>query len=421
MNNHMPPTDVAPGVLACHGCDLVYQLEDLPVGSKALCNRCGALLRRHVANSVERSLALNIAALFSFVIANAFPFLSLEVMGRIEETRLITAAVALYKAGMWELGLLVFLTSVLFPLMTLLGMLYVLLPARFAIRLPGVALVFRIVCNVNPWSMLQVLMLGVLIAIVKLLDLADIIPGIGFFAFIALLALTTAAYANFDAAALWPFSRPVAEHQQAGVTAAQKNLIHCHTCALLVSANVAHESQACCPRCRTPLHRRKVNSINRTWAWVISACLLLIPANLYPVMTVIHFGQGEPSTILSGVIQLIDSGMWPLGMIVLIASILIPVMKLVVLVFLLITVRLKSRWRLRDRSVLYRITELVGAWSMVDIFLIALLTGLVNMGTLASVRPEVGAIFFAAVVVTTIFAASSFDPRLIWDHEEERQ
>ncbi|WP_026195434.1 paraquat-inducible protein A [Mariprofundus ferrooxydans] len=421
MSSHTPPTDVAPGVLACHGCDLVYQLEDVPIGSKALCGRCGTLLRRHVANSLERSLALNFAALCCFVIANAFPFLSLEVMGRIEDTRLITGAVALCKAGMWELGLLVFLTSVLFPLVTLLGMLYVLLPARFAIRLPGVALVYRIVCRVSPWSMLQVLMLGVLIAIVKLLDLAEIIPGTGFFAFIALIVLTSAAYANFDAAALWPFSRPAPEHQQAGMTAVQKNLIHCHTCALLVPADVARESDACCPRCSTRLHRRKVNSISRTWAWVISACLLLIPANIYPVMTVIHFGRGEPSTILGGVIQLIDGGMWPLGMIVLIASILIPVLKLVVLVFLLITVRRKSRWRLRDRSVLYRITELVGAWSMVDIFLIALLTGLVNMGTLASVRPEVGAIFFAAVVVTTIFAAGSFDPRLIWDQEEEGQ
>ena len=107
--------------------------------------------------------------------------------------------------------------------------------------------------------------------------------------------------------------------------------------------------------------------------------------------------------------------MWGLGLIVFVASIVVPVLKLIVLIFLQLSLRNKSRWRLRDRTLLFRVTEVIGAWSMVDIFLVALLSGLVTMGTLTTIRPGIGATFFGAVVVLTMFAASSFDPRLLWD------
>ena len=135
-------------------------------------------------------------------------------------------------------------------------------------------------------------------------------------------------------------------------------------------------------------------------------------------MTVIHFGRGEPDTILSGVKALIGAGMWPVALLVFFASITVPVLKLIGLTFLLITTQRRSRWRLRDRSLMYRIIEQVGRWSMVDIFMISILVALVNLGTLATIEPGVGAICFAAVVIITMFASMSFDPRLIWDAEE---
>jgi len=133
-------------------------------------------------------------------------------------------------------------------------------------------------------------------------------------------------------------------------------------------------------------------------------------------MTVIRFGQGAPDTIMSGVIHLIEGGLWPLALIVFFASVFVPFLKLVVLSLLAITVQKHSNWRTKDRTLLYRVTEVVGAWSMVDIFIIGLLAALVNLGALATIRPGIGAIFFAAAVITTIFAAHSFDPRLIWDN-----
>lgn len=148
--------------------------------------------------------------------------------------------------------------------------------------------------------------------------------------------------------------------------------------------------------------------------------MVFIPANLYPIMTVSKLGQGHPDTILSGVISLMKGGMISLALVVLFASIIVPLVKLILLTFLIYTVKTGVRWRPKDRTLLYRVTEVVGAWSMVDIFLVGLLSGLVSLGFFASVVPDVGATFFAATVVLTMLAAHSFDPRLIWDKQDQR-
>lgn len=203
------------------------------------------------------------------------------------------------------------------------------------------------------------------------------------------------------------------------LTATAAGLLACHTCGLL-SQRPPAEPACYCPRCRAPLHARKPHALSRTWALLLAAIILYIPANVLPVMTVISLGRGEPDTILSGVIHLLASGMWPLAALVFFASILTPVLKLAVLVFLLISVQRRSRWRPQDRTRLYRITELVGRWSMVDIFVITILAGLVQLGELARIEANAGATAFGAVVVLTMLAAHAFDPRLIWDAADER-
>ncbi len=406
------PGASASGLMACHHCDLLHRVTALPVDHQALCRRCGALLYQHLPGGAERTLALTMTALILFVMANAFPFLSLKLSGRLQENHLLSGSLAFLREGMWELGVLVFLTSFLFPLLTLAGMLYVLLARRPGSALPAAERAYRLVQAVAPWSLIGVFMLGVLVSIVKLLDLATIVPGISLYAFAALLPVATAAKLSFDRHLLWP-PDPAAAGGPAG-TAAQHGLVSCHACALLVETP-AHAGHAQCPRCGEPLHGRKVDSVNRTWALVISASLLLIPANLYPVMTVTQFGDGQPNTIISGVIHLIEADMWPLALLVFFASFVVPLVKLGALTFLLTSVQRRSRWRPGDRTRLYRATEVIGAWSMVDVFLVAILTALVNLDALADVQPGVGVSFFAAVVVLTLFAAHSFDTRLIWD------
>ena len=202
----------------------------------------------------------------------------------------------------------------------------------------------------------------------------------------------------------------------APLTAAAASLMSCHSCGDLVpTASGAHS----CPRCEAPLHQRKPDSLTRTAALVMTAAILYVPANVFPVLTVKQFGKGAPSTILGGVMELIEGGLWSLALLVFFASVLVPVLKLIVLSYLVWSVRSGSRWRPRDRTVLYRVTETVGRWSMIDMFMISILVALVKLGAVATIEPGLGAMFFAAVVVITMIAAMSFDPRLIWDRAEE--
>jgi paraquat-inducible protein A len=193
----------------------------------------------------------------------------------------------------------------------------------------------------------------------------------------------------------------------------------CHDCGQVVRlARTPHSAAPRCPRCGAAVHRRKADSINRTWALVITAALLYVPANLFPVMTVISLGKAQSDTILSGALYLLHHGMWPLALVVFTASVMVPLLKLISLSFLLISVQRHSGWRPVDRTRLYRITEAVGRWSMVDIYVVTILVALVSLGNLATIEAGLGAVFFGGVVVVTIFAAESFDPRLIWDRAE---
>jgi len=174
-----------------------------------------------------------------------------------------------------------------------------------------------------------------------------------------------------------------------------------------------------CPRCGATVHRRKPDSLTRTTAYLVAAVLCYFPANLYPIMQSTSLGRAQEDTIVTGVAYLFENGMWPLATIVFVASVVVPVAKIVSLAGLVASVKRKSRWRPRDRAATYRIIELIGRWSMVDVYVVTILVALVHLGTLANVEVRFGAVFFAAVVVLTILAAGSFDPRLIWDSLEE--
>ena len=166
------------------------------------------------------------------------------------------------------------------------------------------------------------------------------------------------------------------------------------------------EHAGCCPRCGATLHSRKVDSVRRAWSLLFAAAVLYIPANTFPIMTTTSLGSSRSDTIMSGVLYLLKTE-WPLAVVVFVASVMVPLLKLLILGYLLYSVQTRSRWRPVDRTRLYRITEGIGRWSMVDIYVVAILVALVRMGDLASVDAEVGAIFFGAVVVLTMFAAQS--------------
>lgn len=201
-------------------------------------------------------------------------------------------------------------------------------------------------------------------------------------------------------------------------TARKLGLLSCHDCHLLLEPPPA-QAHASCPRCGATLHARKPNSLHRTWALVCAAIILYIPANVLPITITSALGTRQADTILSGVIYFMKSGSWEIAAVIFIASVFVPFAKLVILIGILLSVHFRSAWRPRDRTLLYRLTEMVGRWSMVDIYVVTILVALVKLGAVATIEAGPAAVFFAAVVVITMFAAESFDPRLIWDVIEE--
>ncbi|MBK1644924.1 hypothetical protein CKO25_09725 [Thiocapsa imhoffii] len=403
----------------CLECGLLQRIPPLPPGGKALCVRCDGVLHRDRPDSLNRTLALTIAGIVLFIIANTYPFLALELQGQSTHTNLISGALDLYQAGDWPIAMVVFFTSILAPGLQLTLLSLVLVPLSLKRMPTWLPRLFRWMRTLVPWGMMDVFMVGILVATVKLASMASVVPGTALFALVILIFVLAAAQASLDPEEVW--SRvPPSMH---GVRPLQPGEAHltCDVCDLVVrpSDAVSDGRRLRCPRCADVLHRRKPESLQRTWAFLIAAVICYVPANLLPIMTVTSLGQSQSDTIFSGVTYMVNAGMWPLALVIFTASIFVPILKLCILAFLLGSVHRRSAWRPRERTRLYRIVEAIGRWSMVDVYVVAILVALVRLGNLASVQAEPGAIFFCAVVVLTMLAAMSFDPRLIWDAMEQ--
>lgn len=415
----------------CLECGLLQRNPPLPPGGVAECVRCGGMLHRDRPDSLNRSLALTLAGIVLFIVANSFPFLAFEMQGQSTQTTLLTGVTDLYRGGSWFIAGVVLFTSIVAPGLQLLLLLAVLIPLSVEALPSWLPRLFRWVRHLTPWGMMDVFMLGILVSVVKLSEMATIVPGASLFAFGVLILVLAAAQAALDPDLVWsrvPVTpdlarplRPGDDHLACGVC----ELVMHRTSAIWVPRRFDH-LWACalgrarsghwhCPRCTEVLHRRKPRSIQRTWALLLAAIVFYIPANLLPIMTVTSLGRTQSDTIFSGVVFLLEHGMWPLAAVVFIASVFVPLLKLLILVLLLVSVHWRWLGRPRDRTRLYRIIELIGRWSMVDIYVVTILVALVRLGNLASVQAESGAIFFCAVVILTMLAAMSFDPRLIWD------
>ncbi len=197
-------------------------------------------------------------------------------------------------------------------------------------------------------------------------------------------------------------------------TARQAGLMRCHECAKLVEHNRCHRNTIC-PRCSAQIHLRQPNSIARTWAFVIAALVMFFPANILPIMEVDSLGSVERSTIMDGVIYFFEEGSYGIGLIILTASVLVPLFKVIGLIMILLSLHFRWQSWLRHKTIMFRFICFIGRWSMLDIFVIALLVVLVRFGSLSTITAAPAVTYFAVVVILTILAANAFDPRLLWD------
>lgn len=202
-------------------------------------------------------------------------------------------------------------------------------------------------------------------------------------------------------------------------SAASLGMASCHACGLLCRMP-GLAAAACCPRCDARLHARKPDSVARTWALIVTAFMMYIPANTLPILDSRSLLEAESSTIMSGVVLFWNSGSWFIAALIFIASVVVPLTKLIALSVLLISVQRRTSWRPQQRTQLYRLVEFIGRWSMLDIYVVALTVALVQLESFASIEAGPAALAFGAVVVLTMIAAHTFDPRLIWDASREQ-
>ena len=409
----------------CRDCGLLQTVPPIvPDGTTAYCLRCNATLLRSRRSSAGISLACAGTAAALLVLAVQLPFMDIRVMGRFSRATVLTGPWILSQQESWELLIAVVLTIVLMPASRLAGILAVLIGARASRPSAWLPWLFTLVEQMSPWAMVDVFLLGVIVAYSRLAAWTRVDVGPSLVALAGVMMMLAILDATLDREAIWrALGRSVkgspdrVDREWLGVGAGgrRRRWTGCFHCNLWQPLDPLSDRPGRCPRCSRKLHARKPNSVARTWALTLSAAALYIPANALPVMTVQRFGRGEPNTILSGVIELGRNRLVPLAVLVFVASVAVPVLKLVGLAFLLVTTRRRSGKGLKARARAFRFINAIGRWSMLDIFALTILVALVRFGFIATVVPGAGAIAFCAVVTLTMLATESFDPRLMWD------
>lgn len=405
-------------LIACQHCATLHERAPLTPGATATCVRCGYALYRASTISLNGWIALVLGALLVFVIANSFPIVTLRIGGLTTHASLPGALYLTWQQGHKMLAVMTGMFSFWMPLTQLLFLLWALLAIRSR-RLPGdFAYGMRLLEHAVRWSMVPVLMLGILVALVKFAGMASVRLEPGIWAFVVLTFLLTG-LSRMTARRLWGFAEDAGLVIQASFDPSQTlTPASCHSCGFVQHLADPEKSEPC-KRCGEGIHFRKPDQKSRVWALVVAAWIAYIPANVLPVMRIRTVASDSEHTILGGVIELWGYGSWDLALIVFIASVVVPMTKLLALMVLM----LHRRWRgpvvQRQRTRLYELVEFIGQWSMLDVFVVILMSAMLDFPGISQVLAGPGAASFGAVVILTMFAAMSYDPRDGWDKQRE--
>nr|WP_294916049.1 paraquat-inducible protein A [uncultured Neokomagataea sp.] len=434
----------------CFVCGQVQMLPSVQPGYSVNCVRCGThLARRRRTSVIGTPAAFCMTAAALYVVLLLDPLMTLNVYGRENTVSLWAGPQELAHQGYGGIALLVAFVTIIMPGVAI-ALMGAILYGASRKRMPDWApCLLAWYERLRAWSMVEVYVLGVLVAYTKLVDLAVVTLQPGVYVLGALMLTMATLDSTFDDELIWN-NRTLREtvdgqcgrlfdvahaDRRCDVLPPSSHVVSCTCCSLVMAFDHPVDPQADlgdCPRCGQILRRRKKNGFVAAMSFLLAGITLYIPANLLPVMTYSKVGSGNPSTIMSGVIELWQADMIPLALLVLFASITVPVLKILALASMLVATRLRVRKPLVWLGKLYRAVEIIGRWSMIDVFMISILCAVVRFGFMANVHAELGMVCFALVVVLTIFAAERFDPRGMWDaaglndvapnvHEHERR
>lgn len=397
---------------ACHDCDLIVRIPFLRAGEKAYCPRCHHLLAATIKNGLEQATAFAFTALFCMVLANLFPFISFASQGRQQVMTLIQSVVSLYQQNNEILALLVMAFIILIPMAIVVALITILIPLitqhrkiLYARRLG------RMIFTLQSWCMPEVFLIGVLASLIKVASMATVELGLSFWAYVGFSIAFTLMFARLNRHQFWNTLVPLPDPDPGiATTAKAAHLASCHIC-----GHLTHVEKRKCERCHSRLHMRTLNSQQITGALLLTAGFLYIPANFLPITSTVQLGRVMDSTILGGVVYLWEHHSYGVALIIFGASVLIPILKLLALSWLILGVARHDNHFPVERTRLFRIVEAIGRWSMVDVFVVAILVGLIQLGDILTFYPGTAALCFTGVVMITMLAAKAFDPRLIWD------
>lgn len=412
------PAGLASGVdnpvTCCHECGTLQRLPRLAGWTTAVCAVCQTVIERSSGRSLSAALACSSAALVLLVPANYFPFLTTSILGVSRQSRLHSSASAMFGNGWPDLGLVIALFVIVFPVIRFGLLTAVLGTLQFSSRRPRwLGRAFRYTIRLEAWSMPDVFVLALAVAYGKLVSQLSVEVGIGAMCFIGVALLALFVRATLDPGDVW---RAIGLPSQNAVQARPGHTQPALSCVVceLAAAPTRHEGDACA-RCAATLHPRKPNAVGRSIALAVAAMLLYVPANIYPMASIPNGLSTQKYTVVGGVIELWQSDLYSLALLVVVASVLIPVFKLIGLIWCLTSVLQRSTRHLVGKTRIFLMVEEIGRWSMVDPFVIACFVPVSQFNALVYGRADSAAPAFTAVVILTVFAARAFDPRLLWD------
>jgi paraquat-inducible protein A len=407
-------------VLSCRDCGQIYRVsEEFRRYRRLLCRRCGARLWQAPLANLADPRAFAVTAAVLLLLTNAFPLFDISLAGDSRSAVIASGATKLFDSGggISAVGLLVGLIAVAIPAISviLLGVVLLRLHSRAGGRSRpprALAALWRVAVRLRPWAMLDVFLLGAVVAYTRLDQLASVAIGAGGYALAAFVLVQILIEQILGRQRVWNAIDDPAKYSPAP----GEPWILCIDCNLVASAHcVGGDERHRCPRCGAHLTPRRHASLAITAAFSLAGFIFYFPANLFPVLTITRFGRSQAYTIMGGIRDLAEAGLWPLALLVLLASFIVPVLKLIGLTWCIVAIQWRSAWLLRQRTVLYRFIDYIGRWSNIDVFVVSIVAALVQFGNFTTVEPGPGIASFAAVVVLTMIAADAFDPRLMWD------
>jgi len=398
-------------LIVCPKCHTLHQKVPLSHGKSAVCKKCGKILYRYDVRTLERGLALSITGLILFVVANFFPLVKVDLLGHEQHVTIISMIFSLFENGFYVVGITTAFLIFIFPLMILL--IYILLSwlmiTRRGYRLTKELLI--LLSKLLPWSMLDIYLVSILVALVKLVGYMQIHFGLSFWTLALFVLLDIYLGKSVHIGELWELRNRLYHgtgcvEPKGRLEVDASKLLRCPVCE---AVNLDRGGEMRCYRCKSHIHRNPRFSTSRAWAFLLTALILYLPANLYPILVSEQFHHQSMNTIVGGIILLWEEGSYPVALVILVASVLVPILKFIVLLYLLINIRFKTQRATKvDQHKLHYLTEIIGPWSMIDVFVVAILTGLVHMSTVRVVAGP-GATAFVLMVLFTMFSALSID------------